>query len=65
VRLTNQPGDEVNPVWSDGSVRTVASFDGKVHGGVSGLSISPDGKWLIYPLVTQRGSDLMMIKNFR
>ncbi len=50
---------------ADGSVRTVASFDGNVHGGVSGLSISPDGKWLIYPLVTQRGSDLMMIKNFR
>ena len=50
---------------ADGSVRTVASLDGNLHGGVSGISISPDGTWLLVPLVTQRGSDLMMIENFR
>lgn len=48
-----------------GSVRTVAEIDSAMRNGVSGLTLSPDGKWLLFPVLTQRGSDLMMIENFR
>jgi len=51
--------------FSRGSVKTVAEIDRNLPGGVSGLTISPDGRWLLFPLVAQRGSDLMMIENFR
>jgi Tol biopolymer transport system component/DNA-binding winged helix-turn-helix (wHTH) protein len=47
------------------SVKTVAEFDNNLPSSVSGLTLSPDGRWLLFPLVTQRGSDLMMIENFR
>jgi Tol biopolymer transport system component len=30
-----------------------------------GLSVSPDGRWLIYTQVDQSGSDIMLMENFR
>ena len=51
--------------FSTGTEKTVAELDRILPGGVSGLTISPDGKWLLLPLFAQRGSDLMMIENFR
>ncbi len=51
--------------FATGSARTLAEFDGNMPGGVSGLTFSPDKKWILFPLVTQRGSDLMMIEDFR
>jgi hypothetical protein len=30
-----------------------------------GLSVSPDGKSIVYPKVTTQGADLMLIENFR
>jgi hypothetical protein len=29
------------------------------------LSVSPDGRWLLYSQVDQSGSDIMLIENFR
>ncbi|MGH9770064.1 MAG: hypothetical protein ACREAB_21785 [Blastocatellia bacterium] len=46
-------------------MKTVAEIDRTLPGGVSGLTISPNGKWLLFPLFAQRGSDLIMIENFR
>ncbi len=51
--------------FSDGSEKTLAEIDRTLPGGVSGLTISPDKRWLLFPLFSQRGSDLMMIENFR
>lgn len=51
--------------FSDGSVKTVAELDRTLPNDVSGLTISPDGKCMLFPLFAQRGSDLMMIENFR
>jgi Tol biopolymer transport system component/DNA-binding winged helix-turn-helix (wHTH) protein len=51
--------------FSTGIEKTVAEIDRAMPSGVSGLTISPDGKWLLLPLFARRGSDLMMIENFR
>jgi Tol biopolymer transport system component/DNA-binding winged helix-turn-helix (wHTH) protein len=53
--------------FSNGSVKTaVENIDaGSLPNSLSGLTISPDGKWVLFPLVIERGSDLMMIENFR
>ncbi|HKX30585.1 MAG TPA: DUF5050 domain-containing protein, partial [Blastocatellia bacterium] len=47
------------------NVSTVASIDGKLANGVSALTVSPDSKWILFPLVVERGGDLMIIENFR
>jgi len=49
---------------STGIEKTVAEIDRILPGSVSGLTVSPDGRWLLFPLYSQRGSDLMMIENF-
>jgi len=46
------------------SVKTVAEIDGTLRSGVSGLSMSPDGKSLVFPMVVQPGADLIMIEDF-
>ncbi len=51
--------------FATGTARTLAELDGNMPTGVSGLTFSPDKKWILFPLVTQRGSDLMMIEDFR
>lgn len=47
-----------------GNVKSVAEIDSALRNGVSGLTMSPDGKSLLFPVITQRGSDLMMVENF-
>jgi Tol biopolymer transport system component len=51
--------------FSTGTEKTIAEIDRIPPNGVSGLTLSPDGKFLLFPLFAQRGSDLMMIENFR
>jgi Tol biopolymer transport system component/DNA-binding winged helix-turn-helix (wHTH) protein len=50
---------------STGTEKTVAEIDRVLPSSVSGLTVSPDGRWLLLPLFARRGSDLMMIENFR
>ena len=47
------------------NVKVVAEIDTPLRNGVSGLTLSPNGKSLLLPVLTQRGSDLMMIENFQ
>jgi Tol biopolymer transport system component/DNA-binding winged helix-turn-helix (wHTH) protein len=53
--------------FSHGGVKTVVENieDGSMPNSSSSLTISPDGRWVLFPLVVERGSDLMMIENFR
>jgi Tol biopolymer transport system component len=51
--------------FSTGTEKTVAEITGIMPSSISGLTVSPDGKGLLFPLYSQRGSDLMMIENFR
>jgi Tol biopolymer transport system component len=50
--------------FATSSEKIIAEVDVTLRNSVSGLSLSPDGKWLLFPVITQRGSDLMMIENF-
>src|SRR5262245_8107430 len=37
----------------------------QLAGATPGLSVSQDGRWLLYTQVDQRGSDIMLLENFR
>ena len=50
--------------FATGSIKTVSKINGSLPMSVSGLTISGDRNWLLLPVITQRGSDLMMIENF-
>jgi hypothetical protein len=43
-------------------IETVARLEGRI---VYGLSVSPDDHWLLYSKPEGRGSDLMLVENFR
>jgi Tol biopolymer transport system component len=49
--------------FATGKVTQVAQLE-KPLGGVRGLSVSPDGRWILYTQFDQSGSDIMM-ENFR
>jgi len=50
--------------FSSGIEKTIAEIDRILPGSITGLTLSPDGKWLLFPLYSQRGGDLLMIENF-
>jgi serine/threonine protein kinase/Tol biopolymer transport system component len=51
--------------FSANQVRSIATLDKSVGlGGANGLAVSPDGRWLLYTLLDQAGSELMLVENF-
>jgi hypothetical protein len=43
-------------------VKTVASMSGPSY---EGLSVSPDGRFLLFSQIDEEGSDLMLVENFQ
>jgi Tol biopolymer transport system component/DNA-binding winged helix-turn-helix (wHTH) protein len=48
-----------------GRVTPVATLQGRFNIGSSGLSVAPDGRWLIWSQIDQIGHDIMLMENFR
>jgi len=46
-------------------VARIATMEKDVPSGISGLSVSPDGHWIIYPQIDQAESQIMLVENFR
>jgi Tol biopolymer transport system component/DNA-binding winged helix-turn-helix (wHTH) protein len=45
-----------------GRITTIATLSG---GAAYGMSVSPDGRWLLYSQYENKGADLMLVENFR
>jgi Tol biopolymer transport system component/DNA-binding winged helix-turn-helix (wHTH) protein len=50
--------------FATGKVTLVMQLE-KPLGGVRGLTVSPDGRWILYTQFDQSGSDIMLMENFR
>ena len=48
--------------FSTGKIEDIVQLGGPPF---FGLTVSPDGRWLVYSQVEQLGSDLMLVDNFR
>lgn len=53
---------EIEHGFATRKVRPIAKLEKSPH---VGLAISPDNRWLLYTQMDQRGSDIMLIENFR
>src|SRR5262245_5236288 len=51
--------------FATGKVTTITTLEKRIDGNVSGLSVSPDGRALIWSQQDQTGSDIMLMENFR
>ena len=43
-------------------IRSLSTIEGPIE---AYLSVSPDGRWILYSQIDQQGSDLMLVENFR
>jgi hypothetical protein len=52
--------------FATNQIRSIANFQKPIEGpGLSGgLSVSPDGRWILCTQVDQAGSELMLVENF-
>jgi WD40-like Beta Propeller Repeat len=44
--------------------RRVATLERAIKEGPPGLTVSPDGRWILYTRIDQSGSDIMLMENF-
>lgn len=51
--------------FSTGKVSSVLSLEKGLPLGGPGLSVSPDGRWLLFSEIDRRDSDIMLLENFR
>jgi Tol biopolymer transport system component len=51
--------------FATGQVTTVAVLEKGIYRGMSGLAVSPDGRWLTWSQIDQVISDIMLLENFR
>src|SRR2546425_30245 len=49
---------------ASGKIIRMAEVEKDQPGGVTGLSISPGGEWIIYPQVDEANSQIMLVENF-
>jgi len=51
--------------FATGNVTLVLRLDKPIRGAAPGLSVSPDGRWLLFTQLDQISSDIMLMENFR
>jgi Tol biopolymer transport system component/DNA-binding winged helix-turn-helix (wHTH) protein len=51
--------------FATGKVTHVATIEKQIQAGTWGLAVSPDSRWILYTQLDQRGSDIMLMENFR
>jgi Tol biopolymer transport system component len=51
--------------FETGKVNQIGTVPASVSGDYSGISVSPDGRWLLYSYIANAGSDLMLLDQFR
>src|SRR5262249_28239374 len=59
---TTKPGDLMFYRFPSGPLTKVTGVESPSQ---YGLSISPDGRWLLYSKMTSQGSDLMLVEDFK
>jgi hypothetical protein len=50
--------------FATGRVKQIAEIEGQPAWSSPSLSVSPSGQWILYTLMEQRGSDIMLADNF-
>jgi Tol biopolymer transport system component/serine/threonine protein kinase len=51
--------------FATGKATPVATAEKRLTRGVPGLTVSADGKWMLFTQIEQQGSDIMLMENFR